>query len=183
MMDFKQFLANESRQYDYSSLLIEPSDELVDNIISWGFDHVPNESLFFDTKDPGFGREDDIHITIIYGIHTQSVKAVENLFDNEKCFECTLGKINVFNKNPKFDVLIIEVNCENLHRLNQKMRKELEATENHPIYVPHVTICYLTKGLGNKFIGDKTFFGEKFKVNKVFFSSKYGKKTTIELRK
>jgi 2'-5' RNA ligase len=182
-MSFKLFLVEENRKnkYDYSSLLIELPELVADNVISWGFDHVPNELLFFDSKDPSFGREDDPHITLIYGIHTDNLKEVSNLFSNEKEFECKLGKIDLFTKNDKFDVLIATVECENLHRLNSKMRKNLEATENYPIYVPHVTICYLQKGKGKQYIGDDSFVNEKFTIDNIFFSSKTGNKTPINL--
>lgn len=182
-MSFKQFLANESRRnkHDYSSLSVELPEELTDNIISWGFDYVPNESLFTDPKDPTFGREDDIHITVLYGIHTEDIKAVSALFDKEKSFECTLGNIDLFTKSDKFDVLIVSVDCEDLHRLNRRMRKELEATESYPVFVPHVTIAYMAKGEGKKYIGDEAFKGEKFKIDKIIFSSKNGNKTQIPL--
>lgn len=181
-MSFKLFMVNETRnKYDYSSLLIELPESVADDVISWGFDHVPNESLFLDPKDPTFGREDDPHITLIYGIHTDNLKEVSDLFDDEKKFECKLGKIDLFTKSDKFDVLIATVECPDLHRLNSKMRRNLDATESYPVYVPHVTICYMKKGAGKKYIGNDAFVDEKFMINKIFFSSKTGDKTSIKL--
>jgi 2'-5' RNA ligase len=182
-MSFKQFLVNEGRRnkYDYSSLLVEPPEEIADNVISWGWDHVPNESVFLDPKDPSFGREDDPHITLIYGIHTDILKEVSDLFVKEKEFECKLGKVDMFTKSDKFDVLIVSVECEELHRLNSKMRRNLEATESYPVYVPHITICYLKKGHAKQYIGSDAFVDEKFNINKIFFSSKTGEKTPIKL--
>lgn len=181
-MNFPQFLVNEKRKSKYySSLQIEPPEEISDNIISWGFDYVPSESLLLDPKDLTFGREEDIHITLIYGIHTEDINEVTSLFAKEKEFECKLGKIDVFTKNSKFDVLIITVDCEELHYLNRKLRKEIEFTENYPVFVPHVTICYLKKGQGTKYVGDEFFLGEKFKVSNIIFSSKTGVKTPIPL--
>ncbi len=182
-MSFKQFLANESRKnkYTYSSLLLYPPEDLTDSIISWGFDHVPNEHLFLDPKDPTFGREDDVHITLIYGIHTENPKEIADVFSNESQIECKLGKIDVFTKSDKFDVLIVNVDSEDLHKLNRKARKELEATESYPVYVPHVTICYLKKGQGKQYIGNDIFANEAFKINEIVFSSKTGDKTTIKL--
>ena len=180
-MSFKQFLVNENRKYDYSSLLFELPEDVTDNVISWGFDHVPNESLFLDPKDPTFGREDDAHITLIYGIHTSNIKEVSSLFVKEKEFDCKLGKLDLFTKSDKFNVLIVSVECEELHKLNRKMRRELEVTESYPIYVPHVTICYLKKDQGKEYIGNDVFDGVEFKLNKVLFSSKDGVKTPIKL--
>lgn len=142
---------------------------------------MPNESLFSDPKDPTFGREDDIHITVIYGIHTDSVDYVASMFRDEKPFECTLGKLEVFTKNNKFDVLIVTVECPDLHRLNSKMRRSLDVTESYPVYVPHVTIAYLQKGEGDKYVGDESFVGDKFSIDTVVFSSRTDQKTPIPL--
>jgi 2'-5' RNA ligase len=182
-MSFRQFLANEGRRnrHDYSSILVELPEDLTDNIISWGFDYVPSEHLLSDPKNPTFGREDDIHITVLYGVHTDDVRDVSGLFKKEKEFECTLGKIGLFTKNSYFDVLVVSVDSEDLHRLNRKMRKEIEATESHPVFVPHVTIGYLKKGHGQQYIGDTTFDGENFKIDKLIFSSAGGCKFPIPL--
>lgn len=181
-MSFKQFLGEvKETKYDYSSLLFELPEDLTDDIISWGFDNVPNESLFLNPDDPSFGREDDSHITLIYGIHTSSVEEVSFVLANEKEFKCELGEISLFKKNEKFDVLIVKVKCKHLHELNDKMRRELDATENYPVYVPHVTIAYLKKGHGDKYLGDKTFDKKEFVLDKIVFSSKTGTKTHIKL--
>jgi 2'-5' RNA ligase len=178
-MNFLQF-SDKERRYDYSSLMVELPEHLTDNIISWGFDHVPDETLF-NSEDFLFGREDDIHITVIYGIHTSNVKQVSKNFIDEKQIDCTLGKISLFTKNKNFDVLVIDVFSEGLHKLNSRMKSSLLVTQNHAFYVPHVTIAYLKKGTGNKYVGDDTFNGERFNIDKVFFSSKTGKKTPISL--
>lgn len=180
-MSFKQFLANEGRRHDYSSLYVELPEELTDNIISWGFDYVSNEFLIADPRNPTFGREDDIHITVLYGVHTDDVRDVSGLFSKEKAFGCTLGGIDLFTRNTKFDVLVVSVASEGIHKLNRKVRREIEATESYPVFVPHVTIGYLQKGFGKQYIGDKTFDGEKFNVDKLIFSSKNGHRTAIPL--
>jgi 2'-5' RNA ligase len=94
-----------------------------------------------------------------------------------------LDALSAFRKSEEcdFDVLVIDVDCENLHELNSKMRRQIDATETHPQYIPHVTICYLKKGTGEQYIEDKSFLDEKFECDKVIFSSKNGKKTTIKL--
>ena len=61
------------------------------------------------------------------------------------------------------------------------MRRQLDATETHPQYIPHVTICYLKKGTGEQYIENEYFLDEEFKCEKVIFSSKSGTKTTIKL--
>ena len=181
-MTFKQFLGNKIKKYDYSSLLIELPDELTDSIISWGFDNVPDEHLFFDPNDPTFGREDDIHLTLIYGIHADNPKEIKSIIKEEKSFTCKLGEIKLLTKNSKFDVLVIDVQCDNLHNLNKKLHLSLDVTKTHPEFIPHVTIAYLKKNIGKKYVGDKTFDGEQFHVKNFKFSSKNGNQINIELK-
>jgi hypothetical protein len=181
-MEFKQFLDDKKdRKYEYSSLMFNLPEYLADNIISWGFDHIPDDFLFYDPKDMSFGREMHTHITLMYGLNTAKVKYISKLFLKEKSFSCKLGEIDLFTKNERFDVLIINVNCDNLHKLNQKICRELDVTITHPIYIPHVTICYLKKNKGNKYVGNKDFNNEKFELNELIFSSKNGTKTPIKL--
>jgi 2'-5' RNA ligase len=183
-MNCKQFLVNEKRKkYDYSSLLIQLPDEITDNVICWGYDNVPNEDVFLNPNDLSFGRENDPHITLMYGIHTENSNEVSDLFMKESEFECKLGKIDLFTKNDNFEVLIVSVESDELHKLNLKTRRNLEATENFPVFIPHITICYMKKGKGKKYIGNNEFLGEKFIINEILFSSKNGDKKSIKLGK
>lgn len=182
-MSFKQFLANESRKtkYDYSSLLVELPVELTDDIISWGFDHLDEKAIYTDPKDPTFGREDDCHITLIYGIHTGDVREVKPVLAGEKPFEVTLGSLSLFKTNGKFDVLKIDAYGEGLYRINRLARHHLKVTENYPFYVPHVTIAYLKKGKGDSYAGNATLKDKTFTVSVVTFSAKSGIKTPVKL--
>ena len=181
-MSFKRFLVNEIKKYDYSSILFELPEELTDNIISWGFDNIGNDDLIYDEIDPDFGREDYIHVTITYGIHSEHDKECRDLLKNENKVMCQLGEMTLFTKNDNFDVLVINVLSHGLHNLNKKINLSVNTTQLHSEYKPHITIAYLKKGAGKQFIGDKTFDGEKFEIDKIVFSSKNGIKTCIKLK-
>lgn len=184
-MKSKQFLINEKRnkKYDYSTLLVQLPDEIIDNVICWGYDNVPNENIFFNPNDLGFGRENDPHITLMYNIHTENLKEVSDLFIGENEFECKLGKIDLFTKNDNFEVLIVNVESDELHELNLKTKRNLEATENFPVFIPHITICYMKKGKGKEYVGNNEFAREKFTIDRILFSSKNGDKKSIKLGK
>ena len=176
-MSFKQYSV---KKFEYSSLLFELPEVLTDTIISWGYDTISSDHVFYDPKDPTFGREYDTHITLIYGIHTGSIKEVLHFFRKEKAFKCILGKIDIF-KNERFDVLVINVECDKLHKLHDKIKKNIEVTETYPEYKPHVTICYLKKDSCDKFIGNASFVDQEFILDTVIFSSKNGEKKSIKL--
>lgn len=181
---FKHFLAKEMHdvQYDYSSTQVNLPKDLSHEILSWSQDEVPENIIFKDPNDPSFGREDEIHVTVLYGLHTTDPEKVRLAVSGQKPFDCKLGKLSLFETNPKFDVLKIEVHSEGLRRLNKTLKNSgLKLTETYPVYVPHVTIAYVQKGKAAKYVGDRVFDGKKFHVAEILFSGKDGKKTKIQL--
>lgn len=178
---FKQFSAEAPTEYDFSSTQFNLPGDLATRILEWGDLHVPDSSLYTDPDDPSFGREDQPHITVLYGIHSGDPKPLEKLLYGEKSFEIVLGKMSLFTTNDKFDVLKINVEAPALHKLHSVLTNSVKTTETYPKYIPHVTIVYAKKGKVNEFVGDATFEGESFVVRELSFSSKNGKKTLIRI--
>lgn len=125
------------------------------------------------------GRENDHHITVLFGLHGEDPDGVKKLLADEAPIMLTLGKTSLF-ENDDADVLKAEVHSPDLHRLNKKLRA-LPHTDTHPIYVPHSTIAYVKPGLGKKFAGSEALKGLQAIIDHVVFSSKDGTKTKIPL--
>lgn len=158
--------------------MVNLPDSLCDDIISWGWDYIPNENL---VPNPNFGREDDTHVTLLYGIHTENHKIFDFWISGEKPFNCKLGKIDVLTKSNYFDVLVVSVDCDELYALNSKLRQVVDYTDSFPEYIPHVTIAYINKGLGKKYVGNTIFEGISFDVNEVVFTTRKNNKFIIPL--
>jgi len=180
MQTFKLWLEMKTR--DYSSVQFNLPDKIAKDIIQWGKDNIPDEDLFKDPDDPTFGRELEIHTTVLYGIHNESPQQTQELTKKQPEFEIELGKVNLFTNNDKFDVVKIEVISGELRKLNQKLRDNVKYTATHPGYKPHVTIAYTKKETAWKHTGEKDFTGEKMTADEIIFSSKNGTKTTIPLQ-
>jgi len=182
-MTFRQFLANEMHDvvYSYSSTQIYLPDDLSDQIIEWGHQRITHGVVYTDPDDPSFGRENEIHTTVLYGIHTDDPKPVQELLRSQKPFTCKLGRVTLFKTNPKFDVVKIDVRSSELHRLHQRLNDHLEVTNSYPVYKPHVTIAYVKRGKADDLAGNRDFEGKKFEVAGIVFSSRSGKKTTLPL--
>ncbi len=178
-MSFKTYIINEMKktEYKFSSTQINLPKELSEEIIDWGKKHISDDEIF---AEDGLGREDEIHITVLYGLHDKKPDDVQKILENIKPFEISLGKISVFTNPLKYDVIKIEVESEKLHELNKNLQK-LPHTNAYPTYKPHVTIAYVKKGKGWKKGGDKTFLGRHFEANSIIFSSRAGSKTKINL--
>lgn len=66
-------------RYDYSSCHINVPSPLNQEIIEWGRAQVADEDLYVTQRDPTFGREDEIHITVLYGLHSENSDAVRRI--------------------------------------------------------------------------------------------------------
>lgn len=182
MKTFRRYMINEMLDgvYSYSSTQINLPKDLAKEVTSWGKKNLKDEDIYTDPKDSGLGREDEIHATILYGLHTVKTDPVKKALSGEKCFDCTLGKMKKFEGRDGYDVLYIEIKASGLHRLNKTLQK-LPFTSNYPKYTPHVTIAYVKKGRADKHLNSEEFAGKKFHIDEIVFSSKEGKKTEIRL--
>lgn len=127
------------------------------------------------------GLEEEPHVTVKFGLHfqTPSVKLRQAL----KTFgpvTVTLGKTSLF-RNDDADVLKVDVDSPDLHRLNKLISRLVPTFDTHPKYIPHLTIGYLRPGRGTKYAGDKSLDGQKLTFNSIVFSGKRGHREPMPL--
>lgn len=125
--------------------------------------------------EPGHGLEKETHITVKYGIHTNSVYEVFTSIDL-KPVKYKFTKLSLF-ENEKFDVLKFDVKSDDLHDLNKQVCEELECTDKFPVYHPHCTVAYLKPGTGKKYTENTlSILNKVFSSNRFIFSDKLGNK-------
>jgi len=168
-------------KYSFSSVQINLPKDLSKKIIAWGKQHIPDEVVFRDPENPSFGRENEIHITVLYGLHSKVSKDTRMIVKDVKPFTIELGKISIFDHSDLFDVVKIEVHSPALHKLNKKLCDNVSYTSKYKTYKPHVTIAYVKHGKGKDYVGKTPFKGETFEANHVVFSSREGSKERIKL--
>jgi len=173
------FLAN--RKFDDSYLVALLPEALSDNIISWGYDYIPCGDLYEDRYDPSFGREKDIHVTLLGPLDEQNISFISSAVHDENPITCVLGKIDLFKSNSKYDVIKIEVVNQTILNLNQRLSKNICNTPRFPLYIPHVTIAYVKKGLGDQYVNNTYFEGQQFNIIELQLSHKSGQKHIIKL--
>lgn len=171
----------EKQSYQYSSAQINLPEPLAGEIIAWGKKHIPEEEIFHDPSNESFGRETEMHVTILYGIHNESPKEITQILRNVEPFQIQLGTIGVFTNSNKFDVVKVNVQCDKLHRLNTRFQLRLPFTNMYNVYQPHVTIAYVKKGKGWKHNRIDKFVGRKFIADDVLFASRNNKRYHISL--
>ena len=176
MKAWNKFLdEKEGQQHDFSSTQINLPKSLANEIIEWGREHIP-DSFLYETE----GREDEIHVTVLYGLRDEEPDNVKEILEKEKQIKFKLGKISLFNTNEEYDVVKIEVESPGLHKLH-RLLQALPHMDSHPKYNPHVTIAYVKKGKAKRIVGEPHFEGEIITGKEIIFSSFNGEKTKIQL--
>lgn len=168
-------------KYDFSSVHVNIPESLSKDIISWGRKKIKDEDAYITQKDPTFGREDEIHITVLYGIHNKECNEIIDYTKNYGQLSVKLGKINVFTNPYKFDVVMIEVISPDLCKLNEILSSKIKHTNKYGAYKPHITIAYVKKGKGNKHIGLSKWEKTEFICGDAIFSSKDGSRHSFLL--
>lgn len=117
---------------------------------------VPEESLYHEpsTRPDGtsytkFGREDDPHVTLCYGLKDfadyEKLKAYMSTIPK---FSIRLGAAGFFRDNTKpycVRVIFIEDPTGQLRALNSYIRQTFDVFVSYPDYNPHMTIAYCDK--------------------------------------
>ena len=109
------------------------------------------------------GIEDDVHITVLYGLLRDDpsafIRAILDLKVDHKSWTETdptykLGKFSLF-ENEEFDVLKVDVESPDLHAMNTFFKSRFAYDKGYyPGYNPHVTVAYLKPGTGQKYVND-----------------------------
>lgn len=171
-----------STQVTLSKVEAQPFTQLAESI--------PDADLYLgeegkgDSYGPNYGREDQPHVTALYGI-TQgdpgpTAKAI--LAESSGVIRATAGKLSLFHSKD-YDVLKVDIESSDLREIENHLRESVPFKSDFPDYKPHMTIAYLKKGKGAKYVGDARFEGTPLSFSVVDFRSKDGRKYQIDLSK
>lgn len=172
-------LENSSSTYKYGCAMVFFDFPQMNDIHS----KIDKNDIYIEDGDKSFGLEDEPHVTLLYGIHSDEVSD-DTVFsilkdDLNKLNTLELFEVSSFN-NDKYDVLKLKADDNILNELNKKLRS-LPHTTDYPDYNAHCTLAYLKSGASDKYI--KMFNGSKFKVkpNKIVYSKPDGSKKNLIL--
>lgn len=161
--------------HSFSSVQCNLPADISKEIYAWGKENIPDEELTGDGRQ----AEDDIHITLKYGLHGHDPFELRP-YIAEGPIALTLGEVSIF-ENDDADVVKLSVDAPKLHDYNQIVSDNFEHSDTHPNYIPHITISYVKPGCGKKYEGRKDFLGKKIKLDSVIFSGNDNRKTCLPL--
>jgi len=152
------------------------------NIPNWSeiSNVIKEDDLFI--EDDKFGREDEQHITILYGfLEDTNVETIKEYIKNTQSVDFLIKGVSIF-ENEKFDVVKLSIESENLNELNKYFSENYKNENKFPDYIPHMTIAYVKKGEGKKYV--KNFKKAiKSSSNKFFYSSPNNEKVFMDANK
>jgi len=169
-------LKKKSNQIEFGSLMLNLNIPNWDKITTI----IKKDDIY--EKNDEFGIENEPHITILYGFHDEvNADQVFKLFNKNfelKSIQIEINKISIF-ENDEFDVVKFDVISKELTKINSIMR-ELPNTLTFPKYHPHLTLAYLKKGTGKKYMKN---LNKKYILtgDELIFSTKNEKKKRLKL--
>jgi len=96
--------------------------------------------------------ERDPHVTLIGGIKDADWSTMRDLMEGMKPGSIMLGEPNVFEL-PDYDVLKLPVlYTGGLKSMHEFLRANTSNVQKFPDYHPHLTVAYLKKGTGRKYL-------------------------------
>ena len=146
---YTQFI-KESSEYKYGCVMIETPFPNWNDITSM----ISPEDLY--DREEGDAIQENPHLTIFYGLHSNvKTEVVEDIFREFKGNIKIEGNgISIF-ENELFDVVKFNINSQgSLQSLFNEFMK-LPNSCTYPNYEPHITLGYVKKGCGQKYINDK----------------------------
>lgn len=173
--NYGQFI-NESSEYQWGCVMVDVPVSNWDEITSY----IDPEDVYTGDDDT-HGIQENPHVTILYGLHKEvTSEMVKSVFEGfTKDINIEVNGIGIF-ENKDYDVVKFNVNPDGaLQELHNKL-SELPNSNSFPDYKPHITLAYIKKGLGKKYIRNEYKYEVK-NVNKICYSLSNGDKIYFEI--
>jgi len=177
--NYQNSIINEqSGGIDYGCLMIYFDEQTQQNIVKYCEETFNPEIL------AEFGIEDEPHITCQYGFKDDiTIQDITDFINQnvKKPLDINLGQISRFDCED-YDVIKIDVDSPDLHKLSKKIRKHFESSLqiDYPDYHPHVTLAYVKKGSIPHIDGDNMFNGKNYVFDDFIYSDKNNEKFDIK---
>lgn len=145
---WNEFLV-ESHKYEFGCVMIKVPIKNWENITNM----IDESDIYEGEEDDTYGIQRNPHVTLLYGLRDDiSIDQVKDKLSGYGPVRIELNGIEIFDENEKFDVVKFGVvKTDQLKNMFQSL-SELPNENKFPDYRPHITISYVKKGRGEKYI-------------------------------
>ena len=126
------------------------------DIIKEIWNGMDENDLYHDEERPDdYGKERETHVTLVPCLDNDVdaetlLKMLRPLHD----YRAMLSNVSLFDTNELYDVLKCDVSNDFMHESNKAIRDVFPSHSEFTEFHPHMTIAYLKKGAGKKYVRD-----------------------------
>jgi 2'-5' RNA ligase len=174
-----QFIKESINGHKYGCVMVEVPVSNWDEITS----SIDKEDIYESNEGDPKGIQKNPHLTLLYGLHDDvTPEQVQSVFDNfDGDINIEVNGIDIF-ENEKFDVVKFNVNPQgSLQYLFDELSK-FPNSNQFSDYKPHITIGYVKKGMGKKYVKQDYKYQVK-NVNHITYSMANGEKVYFDYKK
>ena len=148
-ISFKYWLNEQKGKKEYGCVMLDT------HIVDWKKTHlskIDKEDLYT-AEDDTYGYNNQPHITVIYGLHLDETKPKDIIEKMKEMYQITseIKQISIF-ENEKYDVVKYDVPVTKELKKFRSIFSKFPNTQDFPDYHPHITIAYVKKGEGKKYV-------------------------------
>ena len=138
----------EEQKYEYGCLMCSVKIPDWNNLVN----KLVDPKDIYDNEVKEYGAEINPHCTILYGFHDNvNHEQIMPYLMPSHFIKVEFNNISIF-ENKEYDVLKFDLESNALTSMNKVIRHYFDYTNDYSDYHPHVTIAYLKKGKGKKYI-------------------------------
>jgi len=168
--------------HEYSTVQFKIPEPRASEIVSWGRKNILDDDLYHITGQAGYGREDEIHLTLKCGLYTSNAEDVRKAIQYFGPLEVKFGRVTKFRpKGKPYDVIKLDVRGSRLMSLNTVLSTKLRHKPDENLYRPHITLAYVKRGKCDKIVGKNPFGNKLQRIYHVEFVTQSGTRHDISL--
>lgn len=167
----------ENSKYEFGCVMVDYNFENWSDLL----DSISQDDIY-KVEGKNYGLQPRPHLTLLYGLHKEVTdEEIQNCFDEmtEDDFKVQIDGVSLF-ENKEFDVVKLGVVVtDKLSDINKRL-SELPNSNQFPEYKPHITLAYVKKGSGQKYV-DLNYKYQIKNISKIVYSRPDNSEYNIQL--
>ena len=148
MKYLKSYKLFEEKTYEFGCVMVDVPVKNWNEITQF----IDSDDVYTVSGNDTYGIQDRPHLTLLYGTHKEvESKQVESLLKGTKPFSIDIDGVDIF-ENEDYDVVKFNIKKSDILQSMFDKLSSLPNSNKFKDYKPHITIAYVKKGTGKKYI-------------------------------